>query len=138
MCVGLAVLCGPPTVACTCWFTWASGRSLTAQHLTTSGEIGEAGALPPMSAVAGIAAMAAAYQTQKGLVIRHFDEGGMLSYGYKAGTESLGEPLQIKTWGQFYRAAGPPVFARVGAIITSCFVAGAAQAAAAHFMAHRN
>ena len=43
-----------------------------------------------------------------------------------SGTDSLGEPLKIQTWRQFYRAAGPPVFARVAALCASFYIAGAA------------
>ena len=42
-----------------------------------------------------------------------------------------GEPLKIKTWTQFYRAAGPPVFARTGALLASFYCAGYASAWAA-------
>ena len=57
-----------------------------------------------------------------------FDEGGMLALDWKKGTESLGEPLKIKTWGQFYRAAGPPVFARTAALIMAFYVSGSVHA----------
>eukprot|EP00873_Tetraselmis_striata_P027693 jgi/Tetstr1/447957/TSEL_035262.t1 len=124
MCVGLAVLCGPPSVGILCFFTWSGGQDLVARHLDV--------ATTPLtfsSAGASATALWAAYKAQHRLVIHHFDEGGKWAYGYKRGVESLGEPLQIKTWGQFYKAAGPPVFARTGAIIASCFAAGAAHAA---------
>ena len=49
-----------------------------------------------------------------------------------AGTQSLGEPLKIQTWGQFYRATGPPVIARTCAFVVACFAAGAGQTAFAH------
>eukprot|EP00966_Prymnesium_polylepis_P084546 1957444-Prymnesium_polylepis.1 len=73
-----------------------------------------------------VAAAIAAYNAQRALLVRHFDEGGVLSLNWKKGTDSLGEPLKIQTWRQFYRAAGPPVFARVAALCASFYVAGAA------------
>ena len=47
-----------------------------------------------------------------------------MSLDWKKGTESLGEPLKIKTWGQFYRAAGPPVFARTAALVAAFYISG--------------
>ena len=66
------------------------------------------------------------------LVAPLFDEGGAFAMDWKKGTESLGEPLKIKTWGQFYRAAGPPVFARTGAIIFAFYVSGCVHAWSAY------
>mmetsp|Transcript_36619 Transcript_36619/g.65534 ORF Transcript_36619/g.65534 Transcript_36619/m.65534 type:complete len:132 (-) Transcript_36619:68-463(-) len=126
MCVGLAVLCGPPTVGLLCFFTWNGGDSVVSKNLGM-----DATSLSFASGGASAASLWAAYRAQHRLLIHHFDEGGKYAYGYRKGVESLGEPLQIKTWGQFYRAAGPPVFARTAAIISSCFVAGAAHAVAA-------
>ena len=57
-------------------------------------------------------------------MVRHFDEGGALSLSWKQGADSLGKPFELKTWGQFYRACGPPVFARVAAMMASCYLAG--------------
>ena len=90
--------------------------------------------LPPSSSVSvgsGFAAMIAAYQAQKALLVRHFDEGGALALDWKRGAESLGEPLKINTWGQFYRAAGPPVIARGAALMASVYIAGGVSAAVA-------
>jgi hypothetical protein len=42
------------------------------------------------------------------------------------------EPLKIKTWTQFYRAAGPPVFARTAALVVAFYVSGCAHAWAAY------
>ena len=61
-----------------------------------------------------------------------FDEGGAMSL--EKASQNLGEPLKISTWGQFYRGAGPPVFARVGGIVTCFFVAGATQALVANYL----
>ena len=61
-------------------------------------------------------------------MLKTINEGGALSLDWKKGTESLGEPLKIQTWRQFYRAAGPPVFARTAALIASFYVAGVAHA----------
>ena len=73
--------------------------------------------------------MFGAYFLQRGIIVRPlFDEGGMLALDWKKGTESLGEPLKIKTWGQFYRAAGPPVFARTAALIMAFYVSGSVHA----------
>uniref|UniRef100_A0A061RAQ9 Uncharacterized protein n=1 Tax=Tetraselmis sp. GSL018 TaxID=582737 RepID=A0A061RAQ9_9CHLO len=128
MCVGLAVLLGPPTVGGICYCTWSGGQTLVATHLDSE---------KPQNTFAsvgvGLFAGVGSYKFQKEFVVRHFDEGGILSYGYRKGVETLGEPLQIKTWGQFYKAAGPPVFARTAAVIASFFAAGAAQASFAHF-----
>jgi hypothetical protein len=110
------------------------------------------------SAGSGLAALAAAYKAQSAVLVRHFDEGGALSLDWKKGvqtsdacastphcvpvlsalcqsrcvacpgTDSLGEPLKINTWRQFYRACGPPVIARTGALLVSVYIAGGASA----------
>ena len=79
------------------------------------------------AATASLGSLVGAYYLQRMVLVRHFDEGGVLSLDWKKGTESLGEPLKITTWRHFYRAAGPPVFARVGALIVSFYIAGVAH-----------
>jgi hypothetical protein len=65
-----------------------------------------------------------AYAVQLRLIVTHFDHGGALALDWKKGTQSLGEPLKINTWTQFYRATGPPVIARTAAVIASFYIAG--------------
>ena len=43
---------------------------------------------------------------------------------WKKGVETLGEPLKIKTWAQFYRACGPPVLVRVAALSAAFYLGG--------------
>ena len=125
-CAGIATLLGPPTVGAGCYVVWSSGFAAYARHLKQE--------LPRLSFsnhLTGMVSGIAAYNVQLQLLVRHFDEGGVLSLDWKRGTESLGEPLKIKTWTQFYRAAGPPVFARTGALLASFYCAGRASAWAA-------
>ena len=129
MCAGLATMLGPPTVGGLCYYTWRSGRDSMARSVG--------------SASAGIGAHSAtafsvvgAYQLQRHLLVRPlFDEGGSLSLDWKQGAETLGEPLKIKTWTQFYRAAGPPVFARTVALVMAFYVSGHVHAWVAHKLA---
>ena len=114
MCVGMAVMFGPPTLGAGCWYMWHVGRDRMLRMKRISKEAAAA-------ATSGVAA-------QLRFVVSHFDEGGALSLNWKKTTDSLGEPLKIKTWTQFYRAAGPPVFARTAAIVASCYAAGAMHA----------
>ncbi|KAK3249198.1 hypothetical protein CYMTET_41366 [Cymbomonas tetramitiformis] len=127
MCVGIAVLCGPPTVAGCCYATWLAGEATVVDLKKLPS--------PPFSVLAGgtgLGAAIGAYKAQNAFVIRHFDEGGFLSWNFKKGAESLGEPLKIATWKDFYRASGPPVFARTAALVFSFYLAGATQAVVAY------
>ena len=74
--------------------------------------------------IASVVAMVGAYIVQRSTVVRLFDEGGSLALDWKKGTETLGEPLKIKTWTHFYKAAGPPVFARVAALVAAFYISG--------------
>ena len=125
-CAGIATLLGPPTVGAGCYMVWSSGVAAYARRLKEG--------VPTFSFVSnctGLFSGIAAYNAQLTLLVRHFDEGGALSLNWKRGTESLGEPLKIQTWTQFYRAAGPPVFARTAALLASFYCAGYAACAAA-------
>jgi len=95
---------------------------------------------PPLGVDGSAAALAGALVSWRafGVVAKRFDEGGAWALDWKKGTESLGEPLKIKTWGQFYKAAGPPAFARTAALIGSCFIAGAAASCAANALRRQN
>ena len=59
------------------------------------------------------------------LVFPHFDRLGTDSL--KKTVEALGEPLKVSTWSQFYKLAGPPVFARCTGAALSFYLAGCAQ-----------
>ena len=59
------------------------------------------------------------------LVFPHFDRLGTTSL--KRTVEVLGEPLKLSTWSQFYKLAGPPVFARCTGVVLSFYLAGCAQ-----------
>jgi hypothetical protein len=123
MCAGMAVMFGPPSVGGACYYVWTWGKARLWRGLKreapTTGSIS--------ATLASVTTLGAAYLAQLKVVVTHFDQGGALSLNWKKGTESLGQPLKIQTWGHFYRAAGPPVFARVGALITSFYVAGYAH-----------
>ena len=116
-------LFGPPSVAGGCYFVWLKGHERALRSLQRA----SAPAQTFGSVVAGITSLAGAYQLQRMIFVRQFDEGGAFSIDLKKTTESLGEPLKIQTWGQFYRATGPPVFARVGALLVAFYVAGELQ-----------
>jgi len=124
MCAGLATLFGPPTLGGACYMLWCAGGDAAHRSMKSRSR-------PPssfMSIGSGLAALAAAYKAQSAVLVRHFDEGGALSLDWKKGTDSLGEPLKINTWRQFYRACGPPVIARTGALLVSVYIAGGASA----------
>ena len=123
MCAGMAVLLGPPTVGGSCYWVWLSGNARTWRKYGREPQSGSASAT-----FASMGSCVGAYMMQRVVLVRHFDEGGALSLDWKKGTESLGEPLKIQTWSQFYRASGPPVFARVAALIAAFYVAGHAHA----------
>uniref|UniRef100_A0A7S2H4A5 Uncharacterized protein n=1 Tax=Haptolina brevifila TaxID=156173 RepID=A0A7S2H4A5_9EUKA len=123
MCAGLAVMLGPPSVGGACYLVYLKGR---ARVLAQQG-LEEVKSTLAASSMA-IASLVATYSVQRRLLAPHFDEGGALSLSWKKGTESLGEPLKIQTWRQFYRAAGPPVFARLGFLLSAFYVAGGVQA----------
>ena len=120
-CAGVMVLCGPPTVGGACYYVWISGRDRMLRSLRSASE----GVSSSASAnFASFTAAVAAYGAQALVIMPAFDQGGALSLDWKKGTESLGQPLKIATWSHFWRATGPPVFARVGALIFSFYVAG--------------
>ena len=122
MCAGLATLLGPPTVGGMCYWTWQRGRDAMARSVGNASAGFGANAASALSVIG-------AYQFQRHVLVRPlFDEGGALALDWKKGTESLGEPLKIKTWNQFYKAAGPPVFARVAAIVVAFYVSGSVHA----------
>jgi hypothetical protein len=121
-CAGMAVMFGPPTIGAMCYIVWGRGSARTWRSLQQE---------PSSSGTAtfcSVMSVPSAYYLQRLILIRHFDEGGALSLDWKKGTESLGEPLKINTWNQFYRAAGPPVFARTAALIASFYIAGCVHA----------
>lgn len=109
------MLCGPPTVAGSCWYVWHAGRQWMLRGR-------EPGASTAYSSLAGLGALALAYQAQVVAFVTP------LSAGWKPSSSDLGEPLKISTWRQFYRSSGPPVLGRVAALVSSCYVAGAAAA----------
>jgi len=128
MCAGLATLLGPPSLVGACYGTWLAGQLAALKTLDLSSP-----AKSPFAAyAAGAGGLAASWKAQSKMVFPMFDEGGTMSL--ERASQKLGEPLKINTWGQFYRAAGPPVFARVGGVITSFFVAGASQALVASYL----
>ena len=112
---------GPPTVGGACYCVWYSGRDRMLRSFRCAAESVESSAT---AGFASLTALIASYGVQARLVMPAFDEGGALSLDWKKGTESLGQPLKISTWGHFWRASGPPVFARVAALVFSCYVAG--------------
>ena len=75
--------------------------------------------------LAGLTTLVGAYRAQSVLVFPHFDRLGTSSL--KQTVEVLGEPLKISTWSQFYKLAGPPVFARFTGAVLSFYLAGCAQ-----------
>jgi hypothetical protein len=113
MCVGLAVLCGPPTVGLLCFFTWNGGDSVVSKNLgmdatplsfASGGEpltdhrpgptalttdiliiIMTEPRLLSLLTGASAASLWAAYRAQHRLLIHHFDEGGKYAYGYRKG-----------------------------------------------------
>ena len=75
--------------------------------------------------LAGLTTLVGAYRAQSVLVFPHFDRLGTTSL--KRSVEVLGEPLKLSTWSQFYKLAGPPVFARCTGVVLSFYLAGCAQ-----------
>ena len=119
MCAGLAVLLGPPSVALISYFTWNAGRSIASNA---------SGPDPPSSLAAmggGVLAAAAMWSAQSRLAFPLVDEGGPLSLAKVSST--LGQPLKIRTWREFYRSAGPPTAVRCGALGVAFFAGGAAS-----------
>lgn len=118
--MGMMILFGPPTVGMAGYWLALKGQCTALHRWRLS-------ALPERtvsSNAMSVGALVGAYQLQLRAMVRHFDEGGALSMNWKQGVDSLGKPFEIKTWGQFYRACGPPVIARVGAMMVSCYLAG--------------
>ena len=111
---------GPPTIAGLCYKVWHDGKHGVLRALKDPASIEPSGVAHLASALT----VGATYGVQQKVVLPLFDQGGALSLDWKKGTESLGEPLKIQTWRHFYRAAGPPVFARCAAVIFSFYVAG--------------
>ena len=111
---------GPPTVGCACYYVFTKGKQRVLRALKDPTSV-ESSASAHM---ASVCTLVVAYSVLLRTVVPAFDEGGSLSLDWKKGTESLGEPLKIQTWRHFYRAAGPPVFARTAALIASFYVAG--------------
>ena len=110
---------GPPTIGYMCYAAWQSGCESMARS------VGRATAGSITANVASAVSVVGAFMLQRSLLVRPlFDEGGSLALNWKKGTDTLGEPLKIKTWTQFYRAAGPPVFARTAAIVVAFYAAG--------------
>ena len=89
MCAGLAVMCGPPTVAAACWTLWAAGKDAALRRVGLA-------ECPPMSfffqGSVGLGSLVAAYQAQKAVLVRHFDEGGVLSLDWKKGATTVSHP----------------------------------------------
>ena len=74
----------------------------------------------------GVLAAAATWSVQRRVAFPLVDEGGPLSLAKVSST--LGEPLKISTWREFYRSAGPPTAARCGALGVAFFAGGARAA----------
>jgi len=123
MCVGMAVLFGPPTTCLGCYWVHSRGQATAHWYLQ------RVPAFTWWSATTGAGAIAAAYTAQLRSVVRHFEPGGALALDYR-NVQALGRPGEISTWGQFWRLTGPPVAARVGALLVSCYVGGVAHACA--------
>ena len=121
MCAGMFVLFAPPSVGGACYIVWQSGRDRMLRQLKCAADQASSSFSASTASFASVLGM---YVLQTKTVVQAFDEGGALSLDWKKGTQSLGEPLKIKTWGHFYKAAGPPVFARTAALIVSFYVAG--------------
>ena len=122
MCAGIMTMLGPPTVGGLCYYVWQRGRDSMAKS------VGRASAGFGANC-ASFFSVIGAYMLQRNVLVRPlFDEGGALALDWKKGTESLGEPLKIKTWTQFYRAAGPPVFARTAALVIAFYCSGCVHA----------
>ena len=117
----MAVMFGPPTLGGCCWWVWHTGRE---RMLRAKGFVVDSVGSSALATSASVASLPLTYFAQLRFVCSHFDEGGSLSLDWKKGVDNLGEPLKIKTWTQFYRAAGPPVFSRTAAIILSFYCAG--------------
>ena len=93
MCVGIASILLPPTVAGGCYWLWSKGRNAGLRRLALPADTPLSHSLS--STATGFGVLVGAYQAQRVLVCRHFDEHGVLSMDWKKGTESLGEPLQV-------------------------------------------
>eukprot|EP00240_Pyramimonas_obovata_P012241 CAMPEP_0118925080 /NCGR_PEP_ID=MMETSP1169-20130426/3004_1 /TAXON_ID=36882 /ORGANISM="Pyramimonas obovata, Strain CCMP722" /LENGTH=137 /DNA_ID=CAMNT_0006866279 /DNA_START=137 /DNA_END=550 /DNA_ORIENTATION=- len=128
MCAGLAALCGPPSLVLACYGTWLGGQSAAMSTLELQTPLKSSFA----AYAAGAAGMAASWKCQSKIIFPLFEEGGAMSL--EQASQKLGEPLRISTWRDFYRCTGPPVFARVGGVVTSFFIAGASQALVASYL----
>ena len=131
MCAGLAVLLAPPSVVLISTFTWNAGHAVA----VASDASGRTEPPPPSSLAAvggGVLAAAATWSAQRRVAFPLVDEGGPLSLAKVSST--LGEPMKISTWREFYRSAGPPTAARCGALGVAFFAGGAASGAIARSM----
>ena len=117
MCAGLAVLLGPPSVVLISYFTWNAGHAISVEPSTSESSIVATGG--------GVLAAAATWSAQSRVLFPLVDEGGTLSLAKVSST--LGEPLKIKTWREFYRSAGPPTATRCAALGVAFFAGGAAS-----------
>ena len=127
MCAGAAALFGPPSVVAAGCATWWAG------HAAAVARIEPRGRPPPFSGLAfagGVGSGCAIYSLQRRTWVSLFDEGGALSLAKVSST--MGEPLKITSWREFYRSAGPPAAARLGAAVLAFFVGGAVSAVGAH------
>ncbi len=124
MCPGVLVLVGPPSLLGGCVATWYLGHALASSSDSSLATYDVDAPSSSLGRLAGAGAMGGVWAIARRTLFPIVDAGGALS----AATATLGEPLKIASWRDFYRATGPPVAMRC-AVGLGAFAVGGATAA---------
>lgn len=116
MCLGLAVLCGPPTVGLSSYFLFYASDTWATDLLENKYRVKVPTSASLLSYTGTGLAAATAYKLQDALVLKQLAAGGRWAYI---------EPKKINNWMQFWKATGPHTFGIAGAMIASVALAGA-------------
>ena len=124
MCPGVLVLVGPQSLLGGCVATWYLGHALASSSDSSLATYDVDAPSSSLGRLAGAGAMGGVWAIARRTLFPIVDAGGALS----AATATLGEPLKIASWRDFYRATGPPVAMRC-AVGLGAFAVGGATAA---------
>jgi hypothetical protein len=98
MCLGLAVLCGPPTVGLSSYFLFYASDTWATDLLENKYRVKVPTSASLLSYTGTGLAAATAYKLQDALVLKQLAAGGRWAYI---------EPKKINNWMQFWKATGP-------------------------------